>query len=537
MPRDRRRTKHTTALARLAAGAGALSLGLACSARDGALVDEAWAPQPTAPPPKVATKKPAPLGITSMIVLANEWVAATSPDLDALVIVEPEVAERARVTFEEGAEPGRLVESDDGQVHVVLRARGEVASVSWESGEVVRTPVCSEPRGIAQLASGSLVVTCMHGDLVELVPGQVLRRARISRDLRDVVATSGKLFVARFRAAEVLVLDESSWAQLDTLTLPPANGAAAAVLWELVLSSKAPLTLTASYQTATPGANGLVGNGWQSALIGTTVDIDPANGSVGEPEGGPIVTLGCNLDDCGSATGVLARRYLQLAGVLVDLTRTTVAGVPLEGVEEDDGHRLFHGSRGAIPCAACHPEGGDDGLVWRIDGQLRRTQSLVGDVTQTAPFHWSGDELDMSALMDVTLTQRLGGGVLSDAYVDAFTAWLAARRPLAPRDDADADAIARGSALFHRDDVGCVGCHAGPQGTDHHNHDVGRGGEPMQTPRLVGLASRAPYLHDGCARTLLERFSPACQSSDAHGKTSHLSPAELDDLVAYLESR
>ena len=54
---------------------------------------------------------------------------------------------------------------------------------------------------------------------------------------------------------------------------------------------------------------------------------------------------------------------------------------------------------------------------------------------------------------------------------------------------------------------------------------------------LVGIASRAPFMHDGCAKTLKERFTnTACGGGDQHGKTSQLSDAQLDDLVAYLES-
>jgi hypothetical protein len=46
---------------------------------------------------------------------------------------------------------------------------------------------------------------------------------------------------------------------------------------------------------------------------------------------------------------------------------------------------------------------------------------------------------------------------------------------------------------------------------------------------------RAPYLHDGCAATLADRFG-ACGGGDRHGATSTLSSAELADLIAYLET-
>ncbi|HKO95150.1 MAG TPA: cytochrome-c peroxidase, partial [Polyangiaceae bacterium] len=65
--------------------------------------------------------------------------------------------------------------------------------------------------------------------------------------------------------------------------------------------------------------------------------------------------------------------------------------------------------------------------------------------------------------------------------------------------------------------------------------DVGTGGS-FQVPGLLGLALRPPYMHSGCAKTLLERFQPECGGGDAHGKTSQLSEAQKLDLVAYLSS-
>jgi hypothetical protein len=43
-------------------------------------------------------------------------------------------------------------------------------------------------------------------------------------------------------------------------------------------------------------------------------------------------------------------------------------------------------------------------------------------------------------------------------------------------------------------------------------------------------------MHDGCATTLRDRFSPTCGGGDLHGKTSALTPAQLADLTSYLES-
>jgi hypothetical protein len=49
------------------------------------------------------------------------------------------------------------------------------------------------------------------------------------------------------------------------------------------------------------------------------------------------------------------------------------------------------------------------------------------------------------------------------------------------------------------------------------------------------VGARAPFLHDGCAPTLLDRFG-TCGGGDLHGRTSQLTAAELADMAAYLES-
>ena len=54
-------------------------------------------------------------------------------------------------------------------------------------------------------------------------------------------------------------------------------------------------------------------------------------------------------------------------------------------------------------------------------------------------------------------------------------------------------------------------------------------------PSLRGVAYRGPFLHNGCAPSLIDRFGK-CGGSDAHGKTSTLAPTQLQDLVAYLET-
>jgi cytochrome c peroxidase len=60
-------------------------------------------------------------------------------------------------------------------------------------------------------------------------------------------------------------------------------------------------------------------------------------------------------------------------------------------------------------------------------------------------------------------------------------------------------------------------------------------GRALQVPSLLGVSHRAPFMHNGCAPTLRDRFG-ACGGGDRHGNTSHLSEPEINDLGAYLES-
>ena len=81
----------------------------------------------------------------------------------------------------------------------------------------------------------------------------------------------------------------------------------------------------------------------------------------------------------------------------------------------------------------------------------------------------------------------------------------------------------------------CATCHTGARFTNNVSYDVGTG-EALQVPSLVGLAFRAPYMHDGCAKTMLDRLGTICGGGDKHGVTSQLTTEEKTDLAAYLES-
>jgi hypothetical protein len=113
-------------------------------------------------------------------------------------------------------------------------------------------------------------------------------------------------------------------------------------------------------------------------------------------------------------------------------------------------------------------------------------------------------------------------------WVDHIPAWKAVSDP------APDSAAARGLALFNDPTIGCATCHSGPKLTNNASVAVGTGAA-LQVPSLRGVVWRAPYLHDGCAATLADRFGP-CGGGDAHGHVSSLGADQISDLVSYLES-
>ncbi|MBA2661370.1 MAG: beta-propeller fold lactonase family protein [Bradymonadaceae bacterium] len=150
--------------------------------------------------------------------------------------------------------------------------------------------------------------------------------------------------------------------------------------------------------------------------------------------------------------------------------------------------------------------------------------------------------------------------------------------------------VERGRRLFHSPSQGCAACHPGPSfGLTASNNPLAmpllfgpvitpnrdssglnldlvtaaflarfpgvkqdQSDLRLKSPALVGLWDRAPmFLHDGRARSLREvlatphhpalaagenGYNEADGVSDSHGGTSHLSPAELDDLIQFLNS-
>ena len=249
------------------------------------------------------------------------------------------------------------------------------------------------------------------------------------------------------------------------------------------------------------------------------------------------------------------------------------------------GKQLFNDSfdtrlaaDGYIACAHCHLDGEADLRTWDFTDRgegMRNTPSLHGRAgTGHGPVHWSANFDEIQDFEHDIRTAFGGTGLMTDADfaqagttmgpkktgksadLDALAAYLESlkaypRSPHRRPDGTLTEAAKRGEKLFTSAETGCTTCHKGPQMTDSALvdgkpvlHDVGTIGSGsgkrlnaalpgLDTPTLHGLHNTAPYLHDGSAATLMDVLTTR-NKGDKHGKTSHLSPAQLQDLVAWL---
>ncbi len=220
-----------------------------------------------------------------------------------------------------------------------------------------------------------------------------------------------------------------------------------------------------------------------------------------------------------------------------------------------------------ISCSSCHPDGQADGRTWQQPEGLRNTQSLAG-MAWTHPIHWSADRDEVQDFEHTIRSPLMQGrglirGRVNDALgdpnrgrsreLDALARYANSHPvPLSPyAKNGLSEAARRGQRIFNDNKVGCATCHSGPylcdsqpcDPADYRLHDVGTGnsdpsekmGPRYDTPTLMGIYRTAPYLHHGKAQTLKEVLT-TYNPDDRHGRTSHLSEQELDDLVAFLKS-
>ena len=169
------------------------------------------------PPVVRAAKAPPIMGGTLLVTRDGAHAVISDPPRDSIHIVDlDQWKEIGTLELDDGALPFRAVEDDDGRVHVTLRGTGELVTIDPGSASLTKTTtVCPNPRGVAfDNATGALHVACAGGVLVTLPASGAASKRFISPDLRDVFVADGRLFVTRFRAAELLEVTEDEGARL-----------------------------------------------------------------------------------------------------------------------------------------------------------------------------------------------------------------------------------------------------------------------------------------------------------------------------------
>ncbi|MHB1556579.1 MAG: cytochrome c peroxidase [Isosphaeraceae bacterium] len=211
----------------------------------------------------------------------------------------------------------------------------------------------------------------------------------------------------------------------------------------------------------------------------------------------------------------------------------------------DRGERLFSSARlshdGWMSCQSCHTDGHTNGLACDTlgDGSYgtpKQVPSLFG-VASTGPWTWTASMGRLEDQVRKSILTTMHGTKPSDEQVADLTVYLARLEPPAPRPARPvpdyAAAIARGREVFAARK--CAGCHEPPTFTTPGKYDVGladeAGNREFNPPSLRAVGRRDAFLHDGRAGSLGDVFA-----AEHHPRGLKLSPREIDDLVAFLES-
>ncbi len=247
--------------------------------------------------------------------------------------------------------------------------------------------------------------------------------------------------------------------------------------------------------------------------------------------------------------------------LLLNASGTVTAQIPLGSQPAEDavrrGTRLYHDATGCyerwLSCASCHPGARVDGMNWDLlndgFGNPKSAKSALY-APQTPPSMWTG--IRGSAMIGIQAGFKF---IEFQAHpqqdYDDIHAFMESLRPekspylvngkLTP------DAV-QGKAIFESAQANCLSCHKpneyyGDAGTDPiAKYDVGTRHEADWTandisgyvsPHLYELWRSGPYLHDGSAATVREVLT-VFNAADQHGRTSHLSKNQIDQLAAYL---
>jgi YVTN family beta-propeller protein len=228
------------------------------------------------------------------------------------------------------------------------------------------------------------------------------------------------------------------------------------------------------------------------------------------------------------------------------------------------GERVFtqaaHTFQREFSCRSCHPDAHVDGLAYDFDGDgigdnLLDNRSLQG-VAGTGPFKWNGKNPSLQIQCGPRFARVLmRTDPIPPKDLDDLVAFIEAQPPArtvckSRLGKALTETQERGRQTFfatQRPDGTpiprerqCHTCHRPPLFSNRLPSDIASNGPYdstnfFDTPHLLGVASTAPYLHDGRAKTLEELWT-VYQTNDMHGVSSYMNKHQLNELIEYLKT-
>ncbi|MEM7205522.1 MAG: beta-propeller fold lactonase family protein [Planctomycetota bacterium] len=238
-------------------------------------------------------------------------------------------------------------------------------------------------------------------------------------------------------------------------------------------------------------------------------------------------------------------------GAEIAMAHSGVPRVALSGAltPEEDGEwffrsvEFFNGSAtnpNPVTCQTCHVDIASVNLSNR-NGRQSPAMWGLGD---TAPYASRGTQTSLLQVIQSAFRGhgRIGGALPAgaDRLMQTFLGGFAPPESIYRQPDGSLTApAAAGKAIFAG--IACTTCHAEPAFIPLPptpltlTLGIGTGLIPANVPSLRGAWSTPPYLHDGSAVTLRDVLT--INPLDVHGLLAGgLSPTQLDQLVAYLQS-
>jgi YVTN family beta-propeller protein len=455
---------------------------------------------------------------------------------DAVAVVDPEAGKVVKL-IPAGERPWHVARSPDGarvavsnfksaDVLFIDTAKLEVVRQVKTSGDALRR-VTFHPDG------GSAWVTHLYPRGSPATKGEIGRGWVIANHISRAPLTKGS------RLATALDVNTKAVGDADGIALSPdgrLTAVAAGGTHELLLLKNEKIVW---FEFGTPGDfidnSTLRDGGFRRVELG------------GRPTGVVFAADG--------RTCYVANYFDNSVQIVDAVAAKKVGSIPLGGPTEISverrGEILFNDARLShhqwYSCSSCHTDGHTsyvnfDTLNDKRYGSGKKTPTLRG-VTETGPWTWHGWQKDLVDAAGRSVVESMQGSPIPRADAEAIVAYLATlTHPVNPNRNPDGsftDAAKRGQAVFRGEKANCARCHSGRHFTDGLTHDVGtkERGDAIpgyNPPSLVAVYDRAPYLHDGRARTLESLLTRHHNPAKLNGK-GELTEQELKDLIEYLK--